>query len=101
VGLFLGFRFWSIEARLFFVLPLSENDARVVEAIEAVVEAAELAAFSCDVKEAICKCPTADMAQYALPRVLTEGCHDRGELCKYSPRTLETNMAQDFTIINS
>ena len=91
----------AVSSSLFFVLSLSETDARVVEAIEAVVEAAELAAFSCDVKEAICKCPTADMAQYALPRVLTEGCHDHGELCKYSPRTLETNMAQDFTIINS
>ena len=48
-----------ISSLLFFVLSFSETDARVVEAIEAIVEAAELAAFACDVKEALCKCPTA------------------------------------------
>ena len=54
----------AVSSSLFFVLSLSETDARVVdEAIEAVVEAAELAAFSCDAKKALCKCPTAGMAQ--------------------------------------
>ena len=53
----------AVSSSLFFVLSLSETDARVVEAIEAVVEAAELAAFACDAKKALCKCPTAGMAQ--------------------------------------
>ena len=53
----------AVLSSLFFVLSLLETDARVVEAIEAVFEAAELAAFACNVKEALCKCPTADMAQ--------------------------------------
>jgi len=41
----------AVSSSLFFVLSLSETDARVVEAIEAVVEAAELAAFACDAKK--------------------------------------------------
>jgi hypothetical protein len=36
----------AVSSSLFFVLSLSETDARVVEAIEAVFEAAELAAFA-------------------------------------------------------
>ena len=45
----------AVSSSLFFVLSFSET----VEAIKAIVEAAELAAFACDVKEALCKCPTA------------------------------------------
>ena len=66
---FLGFRLRSIVAKwpfcpcYFFCLCFSKTDARVVEAIEAVSGAAELAAFACDVKEALCKRPTAGMAQ--------------------------------------
>ena len=45
----------AVLSSLFFVLSFSET----VEAIKAIVEAAELAAFACDVKEALCKCPTA------------------------------------------
>jgi len=41
----------AVLSSLFFVLSLLETDARVVEAIEA----AELAAFACNVKEALCK----------------------------------------------
>ena len=45
----------AVSSTLFFVLSFSET----VGAIKAIVEAAELAAFACDVKEALCKCPTA------------------------------------------